>query len=211
MSEQLIKTDSNSELDKSFDDLVTTSSYQTRVQLYGSNSKDVKKELIGQGRFGIPRSKDKIEDLGKEFNCIPLDFRYKALDTSGDDAIQTFDSDSKEFQEIKEKSFVKDSGCMFGVEFLLWLPDQEEFVTYYLSSKSSRPEAKPLRNLKGKAANIKIELADNKRYTWHVPVVSASDVAISKLPSTEDVQKEMERFRNTKSDELADKTSDDGR
>jgi len=211
MSEELIKTDSNSELDKAFDDLVVSNSYQTRVQLYGGNSKDVKKNLIGIGRFGIPRSKENIDDLGTEFNCIPLDFRYKALDTSGDDVVQTFDVDSKEFQEIKEKSFEKDSGCMFGVEFLLWMPEQSEFVTLYLSSKSSRPEAKPLRNLKGKAAHIKSDLAETKKYSWHVPVVSTSDVAISNLPSTEDVEKELARFRDTKSDETAEDTANDGR
>jgi hypothetical protein len=213
MTDSLIPMDDlgvTAQKDDNFDSLVESRSYLQRVQLYGSNSKDVKKDLIQQGRFGIPRSKTQIDDIGKEFHCIPLGYRYKALDTSGDPIIQTYEAESDVFKEIKEKSFVQDSGCLFGIEFLIWMPEQKEFMVFYLSSKSARPEAKPLRNLISKAACIKSDLVEGKKYSWHVPVVTASDVAIKDLPNPDEMKAVLDKFNNPTSDEVADEV-DDGR
>lgn len=185
---------------EAWDSIITAGSYLPRIQLFGGNSDAVKEMKISIGHFGLVKNKDTIESLTTEVNCIPINFRFKALRLKDGQVISIFNHLNPEFKKIQDESGTEDSGCMYGVEFLLWLPNQGEgmFVTFYLSSKSSRREAPNLRALLLKAATLKSTLVSKGKFKWHSPVVTACSTPFANLPDSEEVRKQSEKFVNEK-------------
>ncbi|HDZ14088.1 hypothetical protein LCGC14_0646460 [marine sediment metagenome] len=209
---QLIPKDIVSgDLSTNFDDIVASGDYLGRLQLFGSKSDAVAEGSISAAHYGLVKD-DEITDLGEEIDVILVGWRPKALDTSGDSLIIDHDANSSVFAEIKERSGIRDSGCMYGPEFLVWLPEQAVFATYYMSSKTARREAKKVLPLVGKAATFKCHLIETAKYKWHGPLVfpcSAPMVALSE----DKVRAEWAKFINPpKSDvEVAEDKSTDTR
>lgn len=159
-------------VDEVFNTVAVSSGYLPYIQLYGGTSEAVKRQKIGIGRYGLVRSKDNIEDLTVAVDILVLSWRPRAMQT-GDEMLSIYNSTSPEFKKIMEKSEIKDSGCMFGPEFLIWLPSAKPtcFATFFMSSKTSRRESPNLRALMGKPATLKAQLIETKKYMWHGPVV----------------------------------------
>lgn len=151
-------------------DAVASSSFLPQLKLGGSQSGPVKEGKVGMGSY-FTKSGEIIEDLGKEIDTIPLGLQPKALDYSDrTNIVSTVDHKSDLFKEIKAKADMKDSECLCGFEFLVWLKEQDKFVTFYLCSKSQKKVAPELNALLGKAATFKAKLANNNKHSWHVPV-----------------------------------------
>lgn len=141
-----------------------------------------------------------IEDLGKEFECVPLALRPKAIDSSGDDVIVTYDAKSEEFKRITEESQSKDTdikdGKMSGVEVLLWLPEVDggTFCPYYLGSKSAMYEAARFKKYNGTLCNVESKLIKGKKYSWFAPAVKRSDNVLTNPPEEDAVGIEVHKF-----------------
>ena len=187
---------------ESWDDVVKSGDFISRIQLYGSNSNAVKKDHIQQGRYGFPKAADEIVDLGKEVQCIPLAWAFKAMQFNGDEQpIVSTDPKDATFQKIKA---VADeggmSGCVYGIEFLLYLPSVpsgvDNYVTLFLNSASSRREATNFRGLLGKAASLKVRLASNKKGTWHVPTISTCSAPFERVPDEAELLAKIEQFKS---------------
>src|SRR5690606_2623910 len=67
--------------------------------------------------------------------------RDKAMDLSGEKPIAVFDPDDPLFQDIVERSDIKDSGCVFGPSFLVYERTTNRFLELFLGNKSGRYEA----------------------------------------------------------------------
>lgn len=190
------------EYQESWDMVVKTGDFIPRIQLYGSNSNAVKKDLIQQGRFGYPKAADEIIDLGKEVPCIPLAWSFKAMQFNGDDPpIVSFNPKDETFLKIKA---VADegglTGSVYGIEFLLYLPSTpsgvDNYVTLFLNSPSSRREATNFRGLLGKAAMLKVRLAQNKKGSWHVPTITTCSTPMENVPDEVTLTAKVEQFKN---------------
>lgn len=193
-----------------FDDVVAgVDTYLPRLQLFGSKSDACATGDIGIGHFGLVRDNN-IIDLGVELDAVIVSWRPKALQIDGDTIITEYNPESDLYQKIKELSFVSDSGCMFGPEYLLWITSQNQFATYFMSSKTSRREARKLHPLVGKAATFKCKLIETARYKWHGPVVVPCSTPLD-VPPVETIQGVVNSFQNPpKSDvELAPETTDE--
>lgn len=190
------------EYQEAWDDVVRSGDFIPRIQLYGSNSNAVKKEMIPQGRYGYPKSAEEIVDLGKEVQCIPLGWTFKAMMFSGDDRpVVSHDPKSELFQQIKAKADEGGlTGSVYGIEFLLFLPSipigVNNYVTLFLNSASSRREATSFRSLIGKAAMLKVRLASNKKGTWHVPVITTCSAPFENLPDETELESKLDQFKN---------------
>ena len=101
---------------------------------------------------------------------------------------------------------------MYGPEFLVWIPSQGVFATYFMSSKTARREAKKMEPLLGKAATFRCKLIDSGRFKWHGPVVVPCSSPLE-VPALDAIKGEVEKFQNPpKSDiEIADDASDSDR
>lgn len=179
--------------DEDFSKYAKSSKFLQRIQLYGSSSKLCKMGRIPQGHFGVPVSKDKIDDLGDSFDCLVIQYRLKAMDINGDRPVSFFDKDSESFQKIVDASSTKDSGCMWGPEFLLWLPNKKCFASMFFCNPTMRNVAEELKALHGNFATISSVLIDTKKYMWHGPKITACTTPYD-LPDMAGVVEENTKF-----------------
>lgn len=201
---ELLPADANlavaqyTEDDKIFGQVITAGAFLPRVQLYGGNSEAAKEGKIGVGRYGLTRSKDSIVDMTNQFDCLPISFRFKAMRITKEGNIFTYHNPtSPEFKKVMVDSEVQNSGCMYGAEFLLWLPVEECFATLYLSSKTARREAPALKDLmkERKAATLAVNYIKKGAYSWHGPTVKQCSTPFA-VPPMEDIVAQAETFAN---------------
>lgn len=197
MSNQLVPQDLvEGPLSKDFADVTAGAEYLPRLQLYGSKSDAVAEGKIGQGRYGLVKDTE-ITDLGDEINVIVVSWRPKAVDVGGDAPLIIHNAGDALFNEIKKKSFVRDSGCMYGPEFLVWIPSAGTFATYHMNSKTARREAKKMEPLLGCSATFKCKLIDppNSRHKWHGPVILPCSTPVEAPPEAE-TRRQWSLFQN---------------
>lgn len=190
-----------------FNELSAAGGFLPRVMLMTANSMLVQEGKINQGHYGLVKSKDSCEDLTKEVTCLALAWRPKAMEIVEGEITTIYDHKSAEFDRIAKASVTPDSGCMYGPEFLLWLPSAKCFATYYASSKTARREAPNLFNLIGKPALLKSHLIKGKKFNWFGPVVTSCSVPFS-YPSDEDIVENVKRFNNVPDTEVVPETDD---
>lgn len=194
--------------DKHFKDLAGGNSFLPRIQLYTGASGVCKSGQFPSNNWGLVRNADQIEDLGKSVEVIPLFVRFKALDCNGD-VRSYFDPNTEAFQKVKTLSAVKDSNCMCGVEFLLWLPEQSEFCTFFAHNKSSKQEADKIRSLINASATLTSRFVPNKKdskKSFQAPVCNKSSTPPASLPSGDDTNEQIDRFKNAQDSKVQDAT-----
>ena len=186
----------------SFDSMVTGGDYLPRLQLFGSKSDACAEGKIGIGHYGLVKD-ETITDLGVEIDIAIISWRSKAVQIDGDNVVvdhkPEIDKDGNitnpVFNKIVQLSRVKNSGCMYGPEFLVWIPNARVFAIYHMNSKTARREAKNMEPLLGKAATLKCHLIDNGRYKWHGPIVIPCSAPIE-MPSEDKIRSEWTKFQN---------------
>jgi len=218
--------------DDQFAELAKGGDYIGRMQLY-TKSKANMKGLIPQGHYGIPESDEEIIDLGTSVDVLPLARRPKAIDMTDLEAIVvSYDMGSPEFDRISKKSAEADSHCQYGPSFLVYERSTGRFLEFFCGNKSSRIEAKKLfpflpltqTDIDGKAAagndmsdprphgpvpvTLKVKVAENRKGTWHAPVVMKCSTPFVKLPPEEVIVREIQKFLTVK-DNGVEKVEDD--
>jgi len=188
--------------DDAFDSLAKAADYLPRFQLYGSNSKACKTGAIAVAHYGYVVG-DKIIDCGTEVRCYVLSFRLKAMRITGDKIETFFNPDHSEFKKIKVESGEKDTGSLCGPEFLLYLPEADELVTFFMANKTMRREApnvkaymptdeKPM----AQGMTLRATLIEKGQYSWHGPVVSGCSIPLPGPPDQEEMLVQLNKFKN---------------
>jgi hypothetical protein len=192
------------------------------MQLF-TKSKANMKGLIPSGHYGIPESDEEIIDLGPSVDLLPLARRPKAIDMTDMEALTiSYDMESEEFKRIAAKSAESDSHCQYGPSFLVYERSTKRFLEFFCGNKSSRIEAKKLfpflplsqADINAKAENgngvsdlkphgpipvtLKTKVAENRKGTWHVPVVVMCASPFTSLPSDDVICREIVKFLTIK-------------
>jgi len=167
--------------------------FLSNVKLFVSESPEVKESKIPMNHYGI-KNGEAVTDLGEKIDVLVLQWRYKALDMN-DPIVQNYDKDSDTFKQIKEKSFIKDSKCVFGIEFLLWVPTQKIFAALYLNGKSSRKVAPTIAKDLGKWVTLGSVLCKNKEHTWFTNTCVPCSTP-GEFPPEDKFQEELKKFQN---------------
>jgi hypothetical protein len=208
--------------DDLYNELAKGGDYIGRMQLY-TKGKPVNKGLIPPGHYGIPESDEEIIDLGTSVDIIPLARRPKAIDMTDSEALViSYDMESSEFKRIAAKSNEPESHCQYGPSFLVYERTTGRFLEFFCGNKSNRIEAKKVfpfmalsqADIDAKAAagndvsdlrphgplpvTLKVKLAENKRGSWHVPVVVKCSTPFTKVPSMDVIVREMQKFLTVK-------------
>lgn len=175
-------------------ELTKAGDYLDRIQLYQGGSNAAKENKVRAGHYGIPKGED-VDELGERIDLLVFAVKPKALDTSGETPVAAHDPESAEFKRIKETAeTVKDSGCMFGLEFLVFERSTGKFYTYFASGASARREAskmipdKEILQITMSARFIK------KQYSWHAPVVSKCSTPFTNAPTLDQIKAQVEKF-----------------
>jgi hypothetical protein len=199
-----------------FKGLSKSSEYLERLQLF-TKGKAIDQGLIAPGRYGVPHSEDNIEDLGAEIDILPLCCRPKALDMRDRDAIVTnYDPTSPEFKEIEEQGKTPNSGCMYGLTFLIFERSSAKCYELFCGTKSMRNECgkigaflpiseataavleaktgKPCKARGPLPCTLKAKYTTKGDWGWHCPVCLACSDPFVNLPPADELTKEIEKF-----------------
>lgn len=182
--------------DKLFTEM-SKSSFLPRLQLCGSNSTLVKEEKIAIAHYAIVAGKNDFRDLGKSVDLIPLSIRFVAVRMADGQVATFYDPQSDDFKQVQEESSQQDSMCMYGPQFLVWIPQAGEFASFLFGSKSTRQEARKMRPFLGRACTLKSKLVNYQKYSWHVPVVLECNSSLS-IPDSDIMEKTVHTFNNPK-------------
>lgn len=192
---------------ESFDVLVSGGDYLPYMQLFGSKSDACAQGKINIGHYGLVKDKQ-ITDIGAEVDLVIISWRPKAVQT-GDDLLVDYHPEMNEdgeitnklFKRIVELSNIRDSGCMYGPELLLWIPSASTFATYHMNSKTARREARNVQSLIGKAATLKCHLIETPKYKWHGPVAIPCSSPLD-MPPEDEIREQFARFQNPPRNEM---------
>jgi hypothetical protein len=211
MSEEIVKAFAGVEIpavkyadEEMLDKVITSTPFLPRVQLFSSGNDLVKEGKFPIGSYGLVRTKDQVENLSNQFDCLPILWRFKALRMPiGENPISYFNPKSPEFKKVQVDSGIQNSRCTFGIEFLIWIPTTKCFATMFFGSKTARRESPNMKNLwkANKAATCKIQLIKNTSYSWHGPVIVPCSTPFE-LPDSVELQEQMNIFANPKESEI---------
>jgi len=168
------------------------------IQLMGGESKPVKKGIFPLGHFGLVRGRN-ITDLGEEFVAGYFAWRPKAMNF-GPPPTSFFDPESNEFEvcRLKAEDKTVKGGFGHGVEFLVWLPEQKCFATYFMGNATGRNEAPNLVAIvDGKTwfATETAHLIEKGTNIWHGPRTATYDLPIV-MPEKAQLIEEVNKFNN---------------
>lgn len=170
-----------------------------RLQLCGASSDLCKESKVPIGTYAVVKDKDNFADIGKSINLFVCGLRLKALEIiQGPEGgvYNFFDPKADEFKRVANLSNEKDTGCLAGPEFLVYIPATKQFATFFMANKSMRNEAPSVKALLGKAATLTISLAENKKkQKWHVPKALPCTIPLENPPQDE-LSAQVLRFRN---------------
>jgi hypothetical protein len=175
-----------------------------RLNVMTGNSTLVQEGKMNVGRYALIINKDTFKDLGPEVEGLAIAFRPRAMRTTVEPPQSFYDPKSPEFEKVREESAIKDSGSVYGPEFLIWLPNEEMFCTMLFGSISSRREAPQLFALmKGDddvirpaKATFATRFIETKKYKWHAPRILPYTGPMTNPPEQEELLKVIEKFNS---------------
>lgn len=185
---------------KDFAEVAGGGDFLPRIQLMGSQSKLVQDEKMKKGEYALIKRKDTFVNLGDSVDALVIAWHPKALEINGEEITAIYDVKDPEFNRIKAASSTPNSGCMFGPEYLLYLPQYQEYATFHLASASARNEAPNLHSLLGGAATISSQKVSSKKFQWMVPVVTPCSTPFD-VPPVEEITDKANKFLNPKKEE----------
>lgn len=179
--------------DDSVFDKVAAGKYLPRIQFMSSASEPCKDGSFPVNHFALYKSKTPI-DLTAEVTVLVIAWRPKAL-RMGESVLAFYDVENPEFKKIVEESDTPNSGCMYGPEFLCYIPSVKEFASFFMGSKSARNESPNMKALIGKGAMLRSQKLSNSKYTWQSPQVIPCSTPFD-LPAIEAIKEVAEQFSN---------------
>lgn len=147
------------------------SSFLPRLQLLGAGTNLCKKGKAKIGTYAVLRGKDTIvHQLDDQVVALVISWRPKAV--RFDDGFKAFYNPATEgFKKVEVDSQQPNSGCMWGPEYLLYIPVVNEFVTLHFNNPTMRISASGMVPNLGKVVTLKVELIEKGKNSWHGPVV----------------------------------------
>jgi hypothetical protein len=201
------------EVNDAEDSDMESSSFIGRIQLMTDASMIVKKNEFEKNHFALIKGKDHV-DLGPELNFLPISKRRKALENSPKGLTIVYDKEDPEYIRIKETASEKNSGRMYGWDYLVWLPETKQFATFFCGTISTRRESKHIRHNMLEWLTLRPHFAEPSKpggfAFWHPQVVVST--ATFDPPEAEAAQKEKEKFDNPTPvmPEVVEEAPDDG-
>ncbi len=181
--------------DKAFDVAAKAGDWLPRLQLMTSSAKECKAGKFPINHYALVKGTSYI-DLGTEVNVYTMSWRPKALEM-GQKVISVYDVKHSEFERIAAKSAIQNSGCMYGVEFLVFIPSINTIATFFMGSKSARIEAPSLRARMYQFSNLGSQHIAPKgsTYDWYTPLVLPCSATFG-LPSEDEQAEQITKFQN---------------
>lgn len=186
---------------------VAGSSFLPRLQLFQASSGPCKKSKIPIGTYAIVRGKDTVVHLlGDDVSAYVVSWRPKAIRILAGGKLEIqYNPKSAKFKKIEVDSSIKDSGCMWGPEYLMYIPAVNEFVTCHFNNPTMRQAASGMLPNVGKAIALRVEYIDKGKHSWHgpVPLLSSTPLTVPGDPEAfkTELANQRNKFNNPKEEE----------
>jgi len=187
----------------------TSGLFLPRLQLEGSNSDKVKRNKIAKGNWALIVGRDTFEDLGQKVDILVFDYRTKAMDISDLENVKVvYDKDSDEFKRIQRQ---QGQGYLYGLEFLVWLPNAQnevKFATLFMGNPTNRVAARHFKpfctgaTLAERCATLGHEILENSKYVWEGPTITRNTAGLSSYPTLAEIQEQRDAFLNPSESEV---------
>lgn len=174
-----------------------------RIQLMTSAHDECKDGKFPINHFAWIVGKDKV-DVGDRLAVVLLAMRPMAI-RFGESPVSCYDPALKEgkptglFAEIKALADADSkSGNAYGMQFLVYVPMQKEFATFFCGNQTLRNEIKNFAARLGKAALLtpkKIETTGAKKFTYFSTIVNVCHDT-PELPPADKLDEVMKDFLN---------------
>lgn len=178
-----------------------------RIQFQSASSKLCKSGKVPVNSFCFIKSGDEAIVLGQKVDILPLAVRPCAIDTSNSEKpIFCYHPNVDEngaftglFKDIADRSATQNSGCLYGPEYLIWIPELKEFGTFLWSSMTMRNDAYTMYALRGKPALLTSHVIKNNKYgDYYSPITKPTETVFTDLPTRAQVQEELAKFTAAK-------------
>jgi len=180
--------------DSQFDLATKSGDYLARIQLMTSNSDKCKDGSFPMNNYALVKDQNYV-DLGSSVDVLCVAWRPKALEM-GEAVITVFDPSQAEFQRIQEKSSEPNSGCMYGPEYLLYVPSAKAWATFFMGTKSARREAPALKALLHKGATLSSHKIETPKFTWFAPRITKCSTPFELPEDMEELKEQVDKFNN---------------
>lgn len=153
---------------------VSSAGYLPRLMLMNAMSKLVQTNAARAGTYVIQQNSTSGEDLTNEVNVMPVKWRPKAMDLSNEKKIiSAYNHKSDLFRQISGRAETPNSNCLYGPEFLIWIPSINRWATYYMASKTARRAAAEFKNRLDNKQNVTLKstFIRSGSNSWWGPVV----------------------------------------
>jgi hypothetical protein len=167
--------------------------YFPRLQFMNANATQVKDSLFPMNHYALIGGNETI-DLGPTVDVINAGFRQKAVDMNSDDFKVTYDDKSDEFRDIVNRADnIPNSGCAYGLEFLVYVPAVKKWAVVHFNNKSTRRIANVMLKLFKFGVTLASAKAENKNGAWWHMLPQPCNT-ISEIPAAEDIAKNRAKF-----------------
>ncbi len=192
--------------DDVFADMAKGADYLCRLQLQGSNSKLVKLKKIPCGHYAYITTKENFLDLGESVDVLAITWRPRALDMSGPTPVSFYDPKTPQFKDVADRSFVSDSNCTFGPDFLVWIPEIKRFASLHWGSRTARLDAPAFKAMmdENKPCTLSCRIIEKPKFVWEAMTVNACTAPLV-LPDMERTQDQVEKFKKEQSAKAPEK------
>jgi len=188
--------------DAAFKATTSSKSYLSRLQLMTSNSEKCKSGEFPINHWARVADSDH-RDLGENVDILIVAWRPLAIENTPEgEFLSCYDPESEEFariQKIADKPGL--NGCMYGPQFLVWVPSQEEFMSMLCGSKTARRASTSVKALMQNAGTLGSQKIEGKDFTWFGMTCQACTTPFE-MPSEEECRAVMTEFANPPEPEI---------
>ena len=209
-SMQVFKTNAPATKDDDFDEM-SSGGGSPRMSLCTANTQSVKDGEFPTNTYALTVG-ETVHELGKNVDVVVCAYRLTAIDTS-EGFCCSHDAKSDLFIDIRARADEPNSfgcGCIYGQEFLVWVPQHKTFATLLCGSKTSRNMAGGIKALVGEVAAFGSKKFENPKFSWFGMTVAPSNAAVTEAPSEEDFASTVDKFVNDKGVERELAEAEDG-
>ena len=188
--------------DDMFDAIKTSGKYLPRLQLMTSNSGQCKAGEFPINHYARVADSD-YRDLGTSVDVFIGPWRPMALwDTPDGNMLISYNPmivDGRPtgvFAEIQAEADKPGmTGAMYGPQFLLWVPSCQEFMTFFMASKTARRASTQVKALMGHPGTLGSKKIESKEHVWFGPTCVACSTPFE-MPAAEELKRQVDGFNS---------------